>query len=168
MTPYLRHQGSMYYPYALCRAAQLPQQSGDFLGNYENVEKTEKKHHIFYISIISEKTTALLGKLCGSTESGWVLVRSLMSKIWCHNAICGATRRPTFPSAGPAGPREPPCGEHTGAKSMNPALFKSAGDHFYQPRVAPGHGEAHRSRGGYVAPWAPISVWSTLKAPKKW
>ena len=47
---------------------------------------------------------------------------------------------------------------------MNPALFESGSDAFHQPQVAPGRGEAHRSRGGYVALWAPISVWSTLKA----
>ena len=46
---------------------------------------------------------------------------------------------------------------------MSPALFGSGSDAFHQPQVAPGRGEAHRSRGGYVALWAPISVWSNLK-----
>ena len=42
MTPYFRHQRSMHYPPALCRAAQLAQQGGRSLGNDRNVKKSKK------------------------------------------------------------------------------------------------------------------------------
>ena len=83
-----------------------------------------------------------------------------MSKIWCHKAIRGATRNLTWPATGASRPKNRYTGDHPGPKPMNPALFESGSDAFHQPQVASGRGEAHISRGGYVALWAPISVWS--------
>ena len=80
---------------------------------------------------------------------------SPMSKIWVHKAIRGATSKLTWPAAGANRPKNRYTGDHPGPKPMNPALFGSGSDAFHQPQVAPGRGEAHRSRGGYVAPWAP-------------